>query len=175
MKLFIIYALAGFSFLPDSGFYSISVNRPGGGQISMSQYRGRKVLIVPFNAIIPDTNQLIMLDSIQRKDSGLVVLAIPAGDISGDASDTTLNNIKNSLGVSLVMTRSVPVRRSSGNNQHPLFKWLTSVAQNTHFDRDVEQEGQLFFINEKGTLYGILNKGASGLDIAYVLKQQITQ
>jgi glutathione peroxidase-family protein len=49
----------------------------------------------------------------------------------------------------------------NGENQHPLFKWLTHLNKNTHFDRDVEETGQLFIISKKGTLYGILGRQVS--------------
>jgi hypothetical protein len=59
--------------------------------------------------------------------------------------------------------------------QSPLFNWLTHVGQNTHFDRDVDAEGQLFFINERGILYSIMPKGTTKDQIENILSTTLLQ
>lgn len=161
---------------PDtSSFYSLSISRPDGSQLSMAAFAGRKVMVLTFDASNPDRAMLLMADSLQKADSSAIVVGVPAADFTGYASDSTLTLLHDSLGVSYPFTHAVLVTRTNGANQQGLFKWLTDVTLNQHFDRDVEAPGQLFLVSEQGVLYGIFTKDTSSTDILNALNQSISQ
>jgi glutathione peroxidase-family protein len=136
-----------------------------------------KVLAVPgieFAAGFTDSTSSASPDSV----TGTVPGAITGVSISTTAysvPDSTIAGLHTRLGLSLSMTRAMYVKKTDTAYQHPLFVWLTHVGQNTHFDRDVDAEGQLYFINENGILYGVLGKGFSKARIEQVLSTQISQ
>lgn len=132
----------------------------------MSSFSGKKILIVPFKT----KEFLERIDAIQKANTDILqVIAVPAIDF-GD----TVNAKSISTGgrLSLILTQPMVVKKGS-EAQHPLFKWLTNVSANTHFDTDVKEEGQMFFVSSKGTLYAVLNKRAPASLIRDLINRNI--
>ena len=175
MKITLIYIFWALCSWQSDGFYSLAIAGIEGDQINMSTYAGRKVAILVFDAAAPDSSLLTRADSLQRIETTTTFLAVPAGDLSGFSTDSALMQLHNRLGLSIPFTQSVLVTRGSDSSQHSLFKWLTDVSLNGHFNRDVEAAGQMFLISEQGTLYGILSKEAPVADIVDALHQTISQ
>ncbi len=141
-------------------FFTLSFTKLDGTTVSTSDYTGKKVIVFAFNGAHPDLNLLIAMDSIQRAyPDSLQVLAFPALELDSSANSQTVGNLVDSLGLQLVVGSPALVKISSGAGQIPLFTWLTSVQGNGHFDRDMEEEGMLFIVNNTGNLYSILNRG----------------
>jgi glutathione peroxidase-family protein len=164
------------------GIYSLYFNTPDGNAIALSSFAGHKILIVVFNPSTADYSQLKRLDSVQTDSPSVKILAIPGTELAKGYSDSvtmiqdsSLTSMRSRLGLSLLIARAMYVNKADSSIQHPLFNWLTHVGQNTHFDRDVDSEGQLFFINENGVLYGVLPKNTSKEKIEQVLNTHIIQ
>jgi len=175
MKSTLIYICLALCFYRSDSFYTLSIDHIEGYPINMSDYAGRKVMILTFDAASPDSSLLQRADSLQRVDASASILAVPTGDFSGSASDSSLSALHSGLALTIPFTQMVHVTRSTGEMQHPLFKWLTDVVQNKHFDRDVEAPGQSFFVSEQGTLYAILNKDTDASVLLDALHQPINQ
>lgn len=157
-----------------SSIYDVQVEPvEGGNAISMSSYVNKKIVITVINAARPSVSQLLWLDSLQRANASLKIIAVPAIDLSDVVSDVSIAALKTGLSLDFVITRAANVKKSAGNNQHPLFKWLTHVSENAHFDRDVESTGQLFIVSRTGTLYSVLNDDVPVAMISRVLNQEI--
>lgn len=166
-----ILFLAGATWLGTS-IYDLSFTRLDGTTVNMGDFRGKKLIVFAFNSRKPDKGLLQRLDSVQRRISDSVVLiAIPALDLDSTSDLPSLTHLKDSLGLVLNIGQPTYVRKASGASQMPLFQWLTSVSQNTHFDRDVEEEGMLFFVNTKGELYSIINNGLSQALLPEILQK----
>jgi glutathione peroxidase-family protein len=139
--------------------YDYSVHTLGGQQHSLREYPGKRLLIV----ILPATRQaddsafLKHLDSVAvTYTSKLQVIGVPSyedGYTEGDAGSLHAF-YKTLLNKNILLAKGMHTRKGSAN-QEGLMNWLTHVAGNKHFDKDIKGPGQQFFINEKGELYGV--------------------
>ncbi len=159
MKFFIVL-IAGFlsSFSFESSLYNIELIKQDGGKISMSSFRNKKIIITAFSTSNPDYGYLKYLGYLQSQYKNLVIIAIPAIDFGGDISDIKQKDIRDSLPQNIILTRTDKVNKKNGNGQQQLFKWLTNVGENSHFDVDVKRDDQLYIISESGVLYAVLYK-----------------
>jgi glutathione peroxidase-family protein len=162
-----------FSF--QSSIYDIQVKSVQGNTISMSSYVNKKILVTVINSTAPNAGRLRYLDSLQNADTSLKVIAVPAKEFGGIGNDAALAALHNSLGLQILITKSAFVTRGAGSNQQPLFKWLTNVNNNTHFDTDVEATGKFFIISRTGVLYSILSTEVPANVLSQVLNQSIIQ
>ena len=62
------------------------------------------------------------------------------------------------LGNHIIITDGFYTRKTSGNLQHPLYRWLTDFSLNQRFDLDITEEETKFFVNTDGKIYGVLRK-----------------
>jgi|GEM_PF-3863112 len=172
MKAFLgilLFSIAGWW---GTSIYDVSFTQLDGTTLNMGAFRGKKLVIFAFNGRNPSRGLLQRLDSVQRANADSVVLiGVPALDLDSTAQAPSLDHLKDSLGLVMYIGHPSYVRKSSGAAQIPLFQWLTSVGQNTHFDRDVEEEGMLFFVNTSGELYAIINNGLSRALLPEILKK----
>jgi glutathione peroxidase-family protein len=138
----------------DSSFYGIRYQTIGGIIMNTASLKGKKVIVVvmPFSGKnLPTLNYL---DSVQRANSNLQVLAVPSNDFGETAKIGDLLQLQKQ--VKLIITQPLNVKRSVGGQQHPVFSWLTKVTGNKHFDSDADEAGKIFIISESGTLYSVL-------------------
>lgn len=156
MKLSIIAASILLMSFYISSIYDIKLNSITGKPIDMGMYKGKKILVTPFDAVLPDTKQLKYLDSLQENDKNISIIAVPALDFSESKTLPNLMRLKDSLNLKFVITTPAYVKRSE--KQLQLFKFLTMEKENGHFNEDVEEPDQLYFIDATGMLYSILKK-----------------
>lgn len=148
------------AFAPASGIYDISVPTLNGTTLNMNALSGKKIVVVEFDAATYDKAQLLTLDSLQRGNVNIQVIAVPAKDFS-EVSVQSVQTLVTSLNVLFVVTQPGYVKKSAGSNQHPIFQWLTHASANTHFDNDADQPGQIYIISEKGEVYAVLRSGTN--------------
>jgi glutathione peroxidase len=158
-----------------SSLYDIQIQTIDGNTMNLSAYQGKKIILVEFDAVNPDTGQLQWLDSIQTGYDSVIVIAIPAIDFSGTGNEESLRMLHDSLGLHIQFTMPEAVKKTAGSGQDPLFKWLTDVNENGHFDNEVEQPGQLYIIGNQGTLYSLLTKDTPHEIITGALSQHIIE
>lgn len=158
-----------------SSIYDIPIESISGNNISMSSFANKKILITTFSSIMPNVSQLQYLDSLQNSNTSLIVIAVPANDFGGIGNDATLANLINSLSIDILILKSAYVKKNAGNNQQPLFKWLTNVNENNHFDVDVEAIGQMFIVSGNGILYSVLGENVPDTVLNQVLSQNLNQ
>jgi glutathione peroxidase len=145
-----------------SGVYEFSLVSMEGAAVPLSQYRGKKLVIVvlPGTHTAKDSADLRRLDLLSRKyKDQLTVLGVPSYE--GGFSDNQLPSVKQFynglLGSQVLLTQAVYTSKGSGSRQHALFAWLTDKGRNGHFDVDVKGPGQKFFISGKGELSGVFD------------------
>jgi glutathione peroxidase-family protein len=172
MKYLIIYT-ACFSFLfnSESSFYNIEVAKSNEDKISLTSLKSKKVLVTAFNTSNPDYGYLKYLNTLQIENSQLAIIAVPAMDFGGEISDKRLKSIRDSIPTNIIVTKPGYVKKQKGNSQHKLFKWLTSVDENSHFDVDVQTDDPLYLISESGILYAVLHKTVTTEVLVQLLKQ----
>lgn len=144
---------------PAGDFYDLSFTASNGSVISLRSFTGKKVIIFPINGRHPDLQTLRILDSVAVKNQdSIVVLGFPALDFDSTATTQMVGKMHDSLGLHLTFGQPVWAGKTSLRGQNPIFQWLTSMDQNHHFNRDVEEEGQLFVVSKRGMLYSVINK-----------------
>lgn len=148
-------------FIYNDSVYEYSLEGMAGGTKQLSEYSGRNILIVTLPSIISEANQaqLQKLDSLYRsKASELSVIAVPSfedGFSSQNKSDLAAW-YRSLLDSNIFLSDGVYVRKTSTNEQHPLFQWLTQVEKNGNFNLDVQKPFDKFIINKHGELVAVL-------------------
>lgn len=132
-----------------------------GGTQSTASFAGKKILIItlPVVQTAPADSLLFQLDTLASAHSAtLKVIAVPAlEDGFTEANKPQLLQwYRSKLSNTVLVSDGLRVRKSSGSQQHPLFKWLTDITQNEVFDIDADGPGYKFFANSSGVLYGVL-------------------
>lgn len=152
-----------------SGFYDIKFESLDGTLIKTSSYQGKKVVVAVVSANAAGVSLVRYLDSVQKANAGVRVIAIPTDDFRGSVNVQDLKDLKKNLGI--LVTKPLRVKKSNATLQHPLFVWLTQAKENKHFDMDVDGEGQVFVISAKGTLYSVLPKDTPKDVIGKIINQ----
>jgi len=107
-------------------FYDITINTPQGKNLSMSEFKGKVVLVVNTATkcgLAPQFDGLEQLHE-KYKDQGLVVLGAPCSQFLGqepESNETVEEVCRINHGVTFQLSGKIDV---NGNNTHPLFKFL---------------------------------------------------
>ncbi len=130
-------------------FYSYTMRTIDGRQKSLSDYAGKVVLVVNVASRCGYTPQYEGLESLYRryKDRGFVILGFPANDF-GHQEPGTDQEIKNfcttKYDVTFDMFSKISVK---GDDQHPLYKYLTTESP---FPGEVRWNFQKYLIDKSG-------------------------
>jgi|SanBayMetagenome_1026888.scaffolds.fasta_scaffold19694_1 glutathione peroxidase len=141
--------------------YDYTVPGIEGGTQQLSAYQGKKILVItlPVSQNASADSLLYSLDTLATAHaSELKVIAVP-GIEDGFATTNKAQLVqwyRSKLGSNILITDGIYTRKTSGTQQHPLFKWLTSSDQNEVFDIDAAGPGYKFISNSSGQLYGVL-------------------
>jgi glutathione peroxidase-family protein len=156
-----------------TSIYDQPVNDIEGNAISLTNYSGKKLLLIVLPLAEADTSvqqQLLRLQ--QRYDSSLLQVV---GLVAMEEGYDSMNKASIQQQYSgLLLTEGMYVRKSAGSNQAALLQWLTNKDNNQHFDEDAAEAGKKFFVSEDGRLYALLG-GSTSLDARIVDKIVTTQ
>lgn len=114
-----------------SSFHSLSATTLDGQTVSMEQYKGKKIIVLNVASACGYTPQYADWQAFYEKNKDkVVVLGFPCnqfgGQESGDATQIQQFCQKN-YGVTFQMFEKIDVK---GDNQSPVYKWLTDPSQN---------------------------------------------
>lgn len=144
--------------------YSFSVRTSDGQTIFLSQYQGKKILIVNTASGSSYASQLGSLESLrQRYGDSLVILAFPSNDFGHEplvdsAISQTLHD-QYSAGYIICAKGSVV-----GTNSIPLFQWLGDAAQNGSVNNPVPSDFFKCLIDENGNIRGLFSAPVDPMD-----------
>jgi glutathione peroxidase len=149
------------SFNSVNGIYDYSITKIEGGTLSLNTLQNKRLLIItlPTQQNASNDSLLYCLDTLASAHiNNLTVIGIPAiEDGYTAAQQTQLKNwYRAKLGTYITIGTGMYTRKTSGTNQHGLFKWLTNDALNNIFNADVTGPWQKFFISTTGELFGEL-------------------
>lgn len=152
-------------------FYELNIKRVDGKKVELTEFSGSKILIVTLSASQTgeDSAFLKRISSIATANSkSLTIIAVPPYEIiSGNDSTTMpLEWYQSQLSTKVLLSVPLSIGNSSLLPQSKLFKWLTHLEQNNHFDYEIKSSGTMFLINEHGELTGILGPEAKFSDKA---------
>ena len=153
-------------------FYTLSLSTIDGTNISLSQFKGMKVIIVNIASSSRYANQLSMLEQLyQSHKDNLMVIGIPSNDFKNEP----LNGLKlkqtitTNFHPSFIITGLVSIK---GPDALQLYQWLTSSSLNGTSDNTIPGDFTKFLIDEKGSLIGTFSGEVKPTDsvIANALK-----
>jgi glutathione peroxidase len=138
-------------------------------EINLAEYKGKKILIVNVASKCGYTPQNEALQKLSAQyDDQLVVLGFPCDQFMGQELNSE-SEIKtfctNEFQVTFPMTTLVEVK---GNNQHPIYQWLTKELMNGKGDYKVSWNFNKFLIDENGNLLEYFPSKVKPMDEAIV-------
>lgn len=168
----ILLSLFPLDLLAQKNFFDIQIQSLDGRVIDMNNFKGKKIVVASVSPDNLQNHRLSFLDSLQASNPSVVIIGVPAFDFGGSKNEEIMGDIKKNISSHVIITTPGEVKKDKGVNQNKLLRWLTNAADNSHFNGDVVTDDQLYFISESGTLYAVLEKGASVKLIDDLLKQE---
>ena len=132
-----------------------------GKEISMSQFKGKKLLIVNVASKCGNTPQYEGLERLYQKygSEKFVVIGFPANNFMGQEPGSN-EDIKefctSTYQVTFPMMGKISVK---GKDKAPIYEWLTQKENNGVMDAEVTWNFQKFMIDENGKLVGVVKPG----------------
>ena len=143
----------------DKNFHDFEVMTLTGDSISLSQYAGKKVLVVNTASKCGLTPQYEDLQKLYEQYGGdnFVIVGFPANNFLSQepGTDEQIEEFcQINYGVTFPMMSKVSVK---GKNIHPLYQWLTMKSNNGVEDAKVTWNFQKFMIDEEGNWVGYVS------------------
>jgi glutathione peroxidase len=142
-----------------NSIHSLSVTSIDGKAIPLSNFKGKKLMIVNTASECGFTPQYKDLEKLYQnyKDKGFEILAIPSNDFKnqekGSNSDIKAFCERN-YGVTFMLAEKTNVRNTP---IHPIYEWLTKKELNGVKNNNVKWNFHKFMIDEEGRLIDDLN------------------
>lgn len=133
-------------------FYDFTVKTIDGEEFSLSQLKGKKVLVVNVASKCGLTPQYAQLQELydKYKDKNLVIIGFPANNFKGQepgSNEEIAQFCSLTYNVTFPMMEKISV---VGSDMAPLYKWLTEKRLNGKADAPVQWNFQKFMIDENG-------------------------
>ncbi|NNC50340.1 MAG: glutathione peroxidase [Flaviramulus sp.] len=133
--------------------YDISINSLNGSPISLSTFKGKHILFVNVASKCGFTNQYKELQELHELyQDKLQVIGVPCNQF-GNQEPGEAEEIESfcqvNYGVTFLITEKIEVK---GENQHPLYTWLTQKINNGNKDSSVKWNFQKYLVNPEGYL-----------------------
>jgi glutathione peroxidase len=145
---------SGTALVAQEGFYNFTVQTLDGQTFEMGSLKGKKVMVVNTASKCGMTSQYEQLQALYEKygSDNFVVIGFPANNFMNQEPGTdkeirefcTLN-----YGVTFPMMAKISVK---GEDQHPLYRWLTQKSENGFADSKVKWNFQKYLIGPDGQL-----------------------
>ena len=141
-----------------TSIYDYKLTDINGNTFDMSELKGKKVLLVNTATQCGYTPQFSDMEKLYKeyKDKNLVVVAIPSNDF-GNKEPGSNKEIKNFVEKKYGVTFPVMAKTSvKGDEENPLYDWLTKKDLNGVMDTKVAWNYQKYMIDENGKLVGVI-------------------
>jgi len=139
-----------------TSFYDFTVKDINGEDFPLAQLKGKKVLVVNTASKCGLTPQYEGLQELYDQYGGedFVIIGFPANNFAKQepgTNDEIASFCKINYGVTFPMMSKISVK---GDDQHPVYQWLTSKEENGLENSKVSWNFQKYMIDEKGQLVG---------------------
>jgi len=133
--------------------HSFKVKGIDGGTIDFSKFKGKKILVVNTASKCGYTPQYEALQKVadQYKDK-LVIVGFPANNFGAQEPGTDgeiVEFCKKNYGVTFPLASKISVK---GDDTAPIYKWLTSKAENGVLDATISWNFNKFLLDENGKM-----------------------
>ncbi|HAC81264.1 MAG: glutathione peroxidase [Candidatus Binatia bacterium] len=137
-----------------SSLHDFSMKNIDGEEQSLADFAGKVVLLVNVASQCGLTPQYKGLEALQQKyaDLGFAVVGFPCNQFAGQepGSDADVKTFcETSFGVTFPMFSKIDV---NGDDQAPLYKWLTSTPTTPEADGDIKWNFGKFLIGKQGQI-----------------------
>ncbi len=135
----------------EAPIYNFTMKTIDGNEKSLSDYKGKVIMVVNTASFCGNTPQYKQLEEIYRKykDKGLTIIGFPANNFGkqepGSDGDIKAFCEKN-YGVTFDMFSKISVK---GDDIHPLYRFLTTE---TGFNGDIEWNFAKFLVDKNGNI-----------------------
>ena len=163
--IFAMSSLTSNTIAPKKSVYDIAINSIDGEPINLSEFKGKKILFVNVASKCGFTPQYEDLQQLHEKyGEKLAIIGVPCNQFMNQEpgnSEEIITFCKKNYGVSFLITEKIDVK---GNNQHPLYSWLTKKSENGLIDSKVKWNFQKYLLNENGELIEIFMSKVNPMD-----------
>jgi len=133
-------------------FFDYTVQSISGEEIKLSQFKGKKILVVNTASKCGLTPQYEVLEELykQYSDKDFVIIGFPANNFGAQepgSNEEIATFCKANYGVSFPMMAKISVK---GDDMHELYQWLTQKEKNGVEDTEVAWNFQKYLIEENG-------------------------
>jgi len=144
-------------------FFDFSATGIDGKEINMSEFKGKKILVVNTASKCGFTPQYTDLEKLYREfgPEKFVILGFPANNFlwqEPKSNEEIARFCSLNYNVTFPMFAKISVK---GKNQHPIYEWLTKKELNGKADIKVKWNFQKFMINERGEWIDFVAPGES--------------
>lgn len=151
---FTVAFFMAFNLAAQTKFYDFKMKDIDGKEVSLSQFKGKVVMVVNVASKCGLTPQYDGLQDLYEtyKDKGFVILAFPANNFMSQEPGTNAD-IKtfctSKYNVTFPIFSKISVK---GDDMHPLYQFLTQKSKNGVLDAAVSWNFQKFLIGKDGKL-----------------------
>lgn len=136
-------------------FYDLTINDITGEPLQMRDFEGKFVLCVNVASKCGFTPQYKGLQTLfEQYGDKLVVIGFPCNQFMGQepgSSDEIQDFCERNYGVKFPITEKIDVK---GEDQHPVYQWLTSQELDGETDHKVKWNFHKFLVSPEGKLAG---------------------
>lgn len=137
-----------------TSFYDFTVKDIAGRDVKLSDFKGKKILVVNTASKCGLTPQYKDLEKLYEKYGGehFVIIGFPANNFANQEPGTNeeiAEFCEKNYGVTFPMMAKISVK---GDDIHPLYQWLTMKEKNGKMDSEVRWNFQKYMIDEEGKL-----------------------
>jgi len=151
--------------------FEVAINSLDGEHLDLRTLKGKKILFVNVASKCGFTPQYKDLQSLHDMYGHKVaIIGVPCNQFGAQepGSSTEIADFcKKNYGVSFQMTEKIKVK---GEDQHPLYSWLTKKSLNGSQDSKVNWNFQKYLVDEEGNLVGVFSSDVGPLDVEIVSK-----
>lgn len=136
---------------PLASIYDIQINQLNGDPLDLSTFKDKYILFVNVASQCGFTGQYKDLQKLyETYNEKLIIVGVPCNQF-GRQEPGTSQEIESfcqaNYGVSFVMTEKIDVK---GENQHPLYQWLTDEVKNGKTNTTVKWNFQKYLVGPNG-------------------------
>ena|SRR5690606_24472292 len=147
--------------LPKS-IHDFTITTLDGDEIKLSDYKGKKMLLVNTASKCGYTPQYKDLEALYQKyGDQLVIIGFPANNFLSQEPGTNeeiATFCEKNYGVTFPMSEKISVK---GKSQAPIYQWLTSKKYNGLKDSKVKWNFQKYLIDENGKLLEVFKSSVN--------------
>ena len=136
---------------PSESIYDIQINQLNGDPLDLSTYKDKYILFVNVASKCGFTKQYEDLQKLyETYNEKLIIIGVPCNQFGGQEPGTSLeieSFCQANYGISFMMTEKIDVK---GENQHPLYQWLTDESKNGKTSTTVKWNFQKYLVGKNG-------------------------